>query len=164
MIKNRLKIQIVLVLLLLSILVWGAIIIKIRAEIKNQSIPTNKPGTNYPTLSVEASKSDDVLVLLDSLERISDPFSYYSHKKINQSQQIDLASKKIIDTIATPCFRFIGLLTDSDEKVAIIEISPDNIQFIREGQIIEGYKLEKISSKEIKFKNKEKQFCVSAIF
>jgi hypothetical protein len=69
---------------------------------------------------------------------MADLFNYYSHKKINRSRQIELARKELVDTLAIRCSKFIGLQTDRDGKIAIVEISPTNIEFLREGQIIRG--------------------------
>jgi hypothetical protein len=154
----------VFLLLLLTIFVWGAIIIKIRAEIKNLSVPSSQLGTIYPTMSPDAGARIGDLVLLDSLEKIPDPFSYNSPEMKIQNQQLDLARNKLDDTIAAPCFKFTGLLCDRDGKVAIIEISPNDIQFIREGQIVEGFELDEILSKELRFKYKGEKFSISANF
>jgi len=164
MIRNRLKSQIVFMLLLLSILLWSKIFLKIKAEFDNRSESSEKPKTIFQATATDSGSRFIDLYLLDSLEKIQDPFSYNFGKEKLQDQKSDSTRKKSNTDSDTPFFKYSGLLSDKDGKVALIEISPNDIQFVREGQTIQGFELIKILSKQVRFKNKDKEFSISANF
>ncbi|OGB69700.1 MAG: hypothetical protein A2Y94_13670 [Caldithrix sp. RBG_13_44_9] len=164
MIRNRLKSQIVFMLLLLSILLWSKIFLKIKAEFDNRSKSSEKPKTIFQATATDSGSRFIDLYLLDSLEKIQDPFSYNFGKEKLQDQKSDSTRKKSNTDSDTPFFKYSGLLSDKDGKVALIEISPNDIQFVREGQTIQGFELIKILSKQVRFKNKDKEFSISANF
>jgi hypothetical protein len=156
--------KLVIMLLIFSFLLWSKIFLKIREELSTKEKIREEIVSVPRILTNDLDQENINSIFLDSLEAISDPFLYHFKTLKNANRSIDTIPGKSIENIKLPSFKYSGFLADKYGKMALIEISPDEIQFVREGQIFGGFKLIKILSDHMIVKNKGKEFSIPINF
>lgn len=154
----------IIILLVFSFLLWSKIFLKIREELRIKEKAREEIVSPQRALTADLCRENNYSIFLDSLEMISDPFLYHFKTLKDTNRTPPTIPSKSIENIILPSFKYSGLFADKYGKVALIEISRDEIQFVKEGQIFNGFKLMKILSDCVIVKNKGEVFSIPIKF